>query len=293
MGFGNIGIWLHSGLGNQLFMIFATVSYALDHGMKYVIYSPMDKIGYRNTYWDSLFKCFKDVVRPYDDAKGEIYQEPNFHYEKLPDMSNKHIMLKGYFQSAKYFEHNFDKICDMIGLRQKIADVKAKYEPIISFKNKKWIAMHFRIEDYIGLQYNHPIQRPDYYVKALLQLESDLESKHDNINNYNILYFCQPCDDHIVDKYLAVIKDHIDYNGLFVKAPHYIEDWESMLLMSCCDHFIIANSTFSWFGAYFSDKTDKKVYFPSAWFGPGLTHNKTHDLCPIGWKKIEAAPIGP
>ena len=73
----------------------------------------------------------------------------------------------------------------------------------------------------------------------------------------------------------------------FVRVPYEIPDWEQMLLMSLCQHFVIANSTFSWFGAYFSENTDKIVYYPHVWFGPALCH--THDikdLCPSSWQSI-------
>jgi len=288
----SIGIWLRAGLGNQLFMLFATVSYAIDNNLKYIIYAWQDKvIGNRQAYWDNFLECFKDNVMVYQSAVM-MYQEPEFHYVKIPaELTKSNFVLDGYFQSPKYFEHNFDKLSDMIGLRQKIADVKAKYQPIIDFNAGRYIALHFRMDDYIPLQNNHPIQQPDYYIKALKELAKDLASTDDNINNYNILYFCQQSDDKFALEYLQIIKDHLDqvseFNGMFIKVPHYVEDWEQMLMMSCCDHFVIANSTFSWFGAYFCDKPDKKVYWPAKWFGPSLAHKKTHDLCPADWKKIE------
>ena len=67
-----------------------------------------------------------------------------------------------------------------------------------------------------------------------------------------------------------------------------IADWQQMLLMSVCDHNIIANSTFSWWGAYFNTNPQKVVCYPSVWFGPGVAHN-TMDLCPESWAKIDAA----
>jgi len=59
-----------------------------------------------------------------------------------------------------------------------------------------------------------------------------------------------------------------------------------MLLMSVCDHTIIANSTFSWWGAYFNQNPGKMVCYPDTWFGPALKHD-TRDLCPTDWIKTK------
>jgi hypothetical protein len=60
-----------------------------------------------------------------------------------------------------------------------------------------------------------------------------------------------------------------------------------MLIMSHCKHNIIANSTFSWWGAYFNQHKENKVYYPSLWFGPELAFKKTYDLFPPEWNKIK------
>lgn len=289
------------GLGNQLFMIFATVSYALDHnlGFRFVSYSDKVMDGSRDTYWSTLLRGFKHLYGTPIQQLAK-YNEPAFHYVPIPDELAANdapgYMLEGYFQSYKYFEKNYEKIVGMLNLREQIADVRQKYANYFGGKN---VVVHFRLDDYINLQAYHCIKKPDYYVHALVALQKDLVARGDGIQNYNILYFCQKNDDQIVDQFLRIIKDtlkalpesanfkNVDLN--FTRVPDSIPDWEQMLLMVNCDHFVMANSTFSWWGAYFCDKPDKLVYYPKMWFGPALAADKkTDDLCPPTWTMIDA-----
>ena len=72
----------------------------------------------------------------------------------------------------------------------------------------------------------------------------------------------------------------------FVKIDHGITDWEQVLMMSLCHHNIIANSSFSWWGAYFNSHEDKIVCYPDIWFGPELTYYNLKDMHPAEWTKI-------
>jgi hypothetical protein len=72
----------------------------------------------------------------------------------------------------------------------------------------------------------------------------------------------------------------------FERGNKELSDWEQMLLMSCCHHNIIANSSFSWWSAYFNFWEDKIVCYPSVWFGQ-LANNDTRDLCPSTFVKID------
>ena len=105
----------------------------------------------------------------------------------------------------------------------------------------------------------------------------------DDIDNYNILYFCQECDDNIVKKYIINLKK-INEKYNFIKVSNSLVNYEQMLLMSNCDNIIIANSTFSWFGAYFSNSDN--IIYPNKWFGPANSNKNLKDLFPEMWIKI-------
>jgi len=99
------------------------------------------------------------------------------------------------------------------------------------------------------------------------------------------MYFCEDNDIDDVDRIVNELKKNFPLLT-FVRGENKLADWEQMLLMSCCHHNIIANSSFSWWAAYLNSWCDKTVCYPSVWFGPAAPHN-TKDLCPQEWIKIE------
>ena len=56
--------------------------------------------------------------------------------------------------------------------------------------------------------------------------------------------------------------------------------------MTQCKDFIIANSTFSWWGAWLCENLDKQVIYPHKWFGPNNSNKNTTDLFPQDWRMI-------
>jgi hypothetical protein len=280
-----IKVQLFAGLGNQLFMIFATISYAIDHGIQYSILSEMEKTSNgTTTYWDTILDAFKTNVITNYSSGDNVYNEPSFEYNALPaHLSHNDCVLKGYFQSYRYFEHNYDKIIDIMKLKQKKDVVKTEHH---KYFRKKTIALHFRFGDYIFLQNYHCIKPPSYFIDALVSLSNDLISMKENIEDYDILYFCEPGNDKYVNEFLKIIRCTVRKPLSFIKVDDDIPDWKQMLIMSCCDHFIITNSTFSWFGAYFSEHQRKIVYRPKTWFGPKNNGKDITDMCPAEWKVI-------
>ena len=140
------------------------------------------------------------------------------------------------------------------------------------------ISMHFRIGDFIYKEHSHPVLSYYYYENALRYM----------VNNTScsiILVFCDEVNNISVNFVLRRLNEYF-HNIIFEIVNDKASDWEQLLLMSACSHHIIANSAFSWWGAYLNQTQEKLVCYPDIWFGPLLKKNDTCDLFPINWKKI-------
>jgi hypothetical protein len=121
----------------------------------------------------------------------------------------------------------------------------------------------------------------EYYTKAIKEI-----FKRTKTTNWNVIYFCEEKDNAAVKKRMYKIKEQFP-NTHFHKASDDLKDWEQLLLMSCSNHNIIANSTFSWWAAYLNANKEKVVCRPSAWFGVANHDKSIKDLCPPEWIEIK------
>jgi hypothetical protein len=290
-----ISINLMGGLGNQLFQIFTTIAYAIKHKHKF-IFPYSDKLAQRVTYWNNFMLSLKifttanlnNRVSNNDIQNMEVIGENGFRYNELPPVdSSRTFKLYGYFQSYKYFENEVLQIYSLLRLDKHKEQIMGEYANLFSTE-KINISMHFRLGDYKQLQHYHPIMPPLYFQYALTSVFENSKSI-----NANVLYFCEEEDNDIVQHYIHVLKLHFEntqYKIDFVKVNDSIPDWKQMLIMSCCHHNIIANSSFSWWGAYMNSYTDKIVCYPSLWFGQTMHehhgYKDTQDLFPENWIKI-------
>lgn len=274
-----ITIYLMGGLGNQLFQIFTTIAYSLKFKIQFKFeYSEKLNIGIeRPTYWNNFLKRLK-VFTTNEKLTFPIIKEKFFHYHEIPYI-NKNFKLYGYYQSYKYFIEYYDNICKLIDLKNIKLDIKNKYQKY--FNNKNLVSLHFRLGDYKFKQDYHPIMKLEYYIDSI-----NFIINKTNITNLTILYFCEEVDNNIVDN--NIIKLNNIFNDVkFLKVSDDIIDWEQMLIMSNCEHNIIANSTFSWWGAYFNDNENKIVCYPNEWFGKKVMQRNMSDLFPLEWNKIK------
>jgi len=277
---------LKGGLGNQLFQIFATISYALRCKLVFKFQDFSYLISGKNkrvTYWDTLFNDVKKLLLVNSLPPVMLIKEPHFHFTPIPTHNfnnNNDFCLDGYYQSHKYFQKDFLTICRMLKIDKKRNAILNKYKDVLSLD--KCISIHFRLGDYKQVQHVHPIMTNEYYENALGYIET--QSK-DSYPCTKVLFFCEDEDIDTVLESISYLKEKFP-ELVYERCPSDLQDWEQLLLMSCCQHNIIANSTFSWWGAYLNTNPGNMVCYPSIWFAEGNKMD-TRDLFPSEWFKIE------
>jgi len=267
----------HAGrLGNQLFQFAATVGIARQLG--YDVAFPTDNISQGVTEYfrdGKVLDVTFDVPKAFDIPaelllpKQQIYttleaQESSFHYDaSILTISDK-TNLSGYFQSEKYFSHIETELREILTFKQTILDQAQKLFPKVQGST---IAIHIRRGDYVQLASHHPPCEPEYYLQAA-----------------NVFVDSDP--------HFIIFSDDIAYcKDLFAESGNilYIDNndpYVDLCLMSMCDHNIIANSSFSWWGAWLNKNKNKTVVAPKQWFGPAYSHYNINDLFCKNWITI-------
>jgi len=172
---------------------------------------------------------------------------PFHNYQNIPQIDNdKNFKMVGYFQSYKYFEEYQNAIFSLIRLDAQLNDVKKEFDYYFKDPDVYTISMHFRLGDYKNVQECHNLLPCGYYNNALKHIVSNIDSK-----KIKVYYFCESEDNNIVYNIITELRSNWE-NIDFIKAYDNIPDWKQMLVMACCNSNIIANSTFSWWGAYFN-----------------------------------------
>jgi hypothetical protein len=207
--------------------------------------------------------------------------ERDFKYQELPENFDKNYgtLLVGYFQSPKYFDKCKSMIYKLLKIDLKTLIVKEKVK--IDFEKMITISLHFRFGDYKKYPDIYPLLDYGYYYNSLLYIINQLDIRDKPIT---VLYFCE--DESVLESEVIINEIKKQYIGIrFERANPKLLDWEQLLLMSLCEHNIIANSTFSWWGAYLNQNVGKIVCYPEKWFMPEAKKD-TSDLFLEDWVPI-------
>lgn len=271
-----ITIEIMGGLGNQLFQVFTLIAFSLNSRNAFYFEDKNIYNGHRKiVYWSNFLQALEIFVKP-SYPVDYLIKEKNFHYNPLPiDISSTSISkLTGYFQSYKYFHEMRQNIMKFM----KFDIIKKPYENMYSYEYT--ISLHFRIGDYKAIQEHHPILSLDYYIKALNYIMSE-----SGRTNWQVLYFFEQEDIDQVDANISMIRLECPTIS-FLPITNTLSDWEQLIIMSLCKNNIIANSSFSWWGAYLNNN-ENIVCYPRTWFGPAQGRKNMSDMFLDYWHQID------
>lgn len=209
--------------------------------------------------------------KPPRPGKFFVQEKEPFHFAPeildLPD----NTYLEGSWQCPAYFENIEDIIRQEFTLKDELSEKSLEIEQNI--KDSKSFSLHIRRGDYVQNQHTneiHGLCDMQYYKEAV---------------DYLIERFA--------DLNCFVFSDEPEWvkNNLVLPCPVVVVDhnaadkaYEDMMLLSCCNHHIIANSTFSWWGAWLGNTDDKIVITPKKWFDDSCYDAK--DLIPENWIRL-------
>lgn len=248
------------GLGNQMFQIAAATSLAIENNDEAVFdfnlcFTPLQG-NPSLKYVDNIFKKIKNSK--FIEVEY-THKEKNHSYENIP--YKKNLLIHGYFQSEKYFQKNKEKIIDLFHIDDK--DISFLYEKYKNIDLKNTVSIHIRRGDYLNSPDIHPVCKKEYYEKAM-----------QSFPNKNFLFVSQD---------IEWVKNNFKGTNIFYSENN--NEILDLTLQTICSDNIIANSTFSWWGAYLNRNQNKKVIAPLQWFGKNSFINK-NDIVPSNWTEI-------
>jgi Glycosyl transferase family 11 len=261
---------LIGGLGNQLFQIATTLAVAWDHQDVAVF----DLHGHRalsqgnaaTHYQTTIYRNLRSQKLP---PRKFIFKERGFGYQPIPYRSD--MMLVGFFQSERYFIKYRQDLLDLFTPQSQVIDrLKSKYGFVLERPN---CAIHVRRGDYLNRTQYNPICDLEYYQTAIDLFDRDTTF----LVFSDDIQWCKQT--FTSDRF--ILSEHNSVAGY----PPSSEEID-LYLMSMCQHQIIANSTFSWWGSWLNQNPHKTIVAPQIWFGAALEHLHTDDIYTRSMLKI-------
>ena len=281
------------GLGNQLFQ------YAFGRALsiKNKCQLKLDISSYQNYEWhDYSLRPFSIRENFADKSdcellKGEkfsfvrkikqnIFNNKKFYYsekdlrfnEKYKNLANP-AYISGYWQSEKYFKQVEEVIRNEFKIV--IPPSKPNQKLIKKIEKENAVSLHVRRGNYANIKHVnkvHVTSPLSYYNDAIKVLIPKIPDP---------VFYIFSDDIEWAKKNLIINNETV-----FVDFNNNTTDFEDMRLMSMCKHHIIANSTFSWWGAWLNDSKSKIVIAPKIWFNDVNMNNQTANLIPSNWIRM-------
>tara|TARA_B100001029_G_scaffold18136_1_gene12080 strand:+ start:201 stop:1010 length:810 start_codon:yes stop_codon:yes gene_type:complete len=254
-------------LGNQMFQYASLKGIARNRGFEFTI-PERGKFGQRdiNVREDpfNIYEVFCDLKPDkIGESSNEVLMEKVHGFDE--DLFNNcpdNVDLFGYYQSPKYFEHIQDEIKREFTFGAKTVHPAERLFDDLELGDEV-ISLHIRRGDYI-YNPNHPVQSIEYYEEAIKMLSPS--------SDIPVIVFS--------DDWMWCNEQKFFEDDRFLISSNNEPDFD-MCLMSMCNYHVIANSSFSWWGAWLGNS--QKIIAPKNWFGAECVYKEVDDMVFGNW----------
>lgn len=280
------------GLGNQMFIYATARSISIKNNTKlkldisafntyrrpfllkkfnikenYLSSKELEKI--EKLYKPSSFTSLFDKFKPYNKRfLRKEKQDFIFFPEVLKLNSNQNVYIKGFWQNEKYFLDIRENLLNEFTLKDKYRIQNTKLTDKIYKSNS--VSIHIRRTDSV-VKKNYGALPVKHYQEAVRIISNKIKNPHFFVFSDEINW--------------AENNLKINYPTTFVSKHEGLEDYQELIAMSLCKNNIIANSTFSWWGAWLNQNENKIIISPKKYFANDK--HDTSDLYPKNWIQLE------
>lgn len=263
---------LIGGLGNQLFQYAIALHLGKIHNTEVLIDNSEFESYTLHKYALADFNINENYASKGVVNKMNIHSEKTFYFDpKFKEISDN-VLLSGYWQSEKYFLDIKDVIIQTYSVKKPLFGLNAEISKSIQSTNS--ISIHIRRTDYLPNTYNDQVLEfinLGYYESAIQEISTKIN------NPFFYIFSDDP----------SWVKSNLN-----IQFPHIFIDnnkenaYEDLRLMSLCNNNIIANSSFSWWGAWLNKHNNKIIIAPKQWFSKNAKNLDSCDLIPDNWVRI-------
>ncbi|MCO5947663.1 alpha-1,2-fucosyltransferase [Mucilaginibacter flavidus] len=222
-----------------------------------------------------IFRSHKFLYRAsrrfLSDRMQYVFQQNNEMVSFGGQQQFRILYLDGYFQSQSYFENSQQAVFQDFRFPELDAHNEALKKRIFETKNS--ISLHIRRGDYekstviAGI---HGVLTLEYYQNAL-------EIMCDRHRSPELFVFSDDTEWARSNLETAKIK------ACYIEHNNGENSWKDLALMTCCNHHIIANSSFSWWGAWLNPNPEKIIIAPKKWYNDPLYNSRAQTMLPDTW----------
>ncbi|WP_295158960.1 alpha-1,2-fucosyltransferase [Selenomonas sp. AE3005] len=228
-----------------------------------------------NKMWVKVYQHLPFGRKLYEKLLPIFYEKGSWFHEDVKNIRKKDAWLEGYWASPKYFAEIKDVLLNDFTCKVKLSPNTVAWQNKIINDSLPTVSIHIRRGDYVNSVINQQIFKAlplSYYYCCL----NELRKKFGNLSIY------------VFSNDMEWVQENMDFDDAhvqFVTGNDEDHGFEDMILMWNCDHHIIANSTFSWWGAYLASGAGE-VYAPNDWYLCKGDAYDIRDLYPDEWKIV-------